>query len=208
MYTRLLTGLALFLALSPPALGAKAEFDALRLLHRRVDRLDDMVQRRAEEMTGGHLLARMPQPPPAGPSPSTAADPTRADPANIDQAQVDATISAACTAALGPISTVSNEAGFLGCYNIPFLSMDTGVFEADLRLYQVSQPSGAFAGVKLTDVNVQVSYPHAAFSTIPRMEKRENDLGAQQNPPPMNELQDFLFVGQVNNTLTLTKLEE
>jgi hypothetical protein len=211
MRKQIFTQLALLVALASPALSTKDAFDAARLLHRRAGSLDEMVRRRADEMTAVHLVARMPEEAPAVPSQSAAANLTGADPASIDQGQLDATISAACMKALGPIKSVSNDAGFLGCYNIPFLNTNTGVFEADLRLYQRSQPSRAFAGVKATDISVQLSYPNAAFSTIPQgapKAKRGVDLESRQNAGGMNELQNFLFVGQVTQTLTLSKLKE
>lgn len=205
------TRLTLLIALCLPALAVKDAFDALRLLSRRVHTLDEMVYRAADEMAVGRLVARMPQSPPAAPTQSIAANLTGSDPSSIDQAQIDVTTSAACSAALGDIKSVSNDAGLLGCYNIPFLNTNTGVFEADLRLYQLLQPRGAFEGIKATDVSVQVSYPNAAFSTIPqsmRDAKREVELRSRQAPGSMMELQNFLFIGQVSGGLTLTKLTE
>jgi hypothetical protein len=207
--------LTLLIALSAPTLGAKYAFDTVGLFRRRVDALEDMVRRRADEMTAPHLVARLPAsapaPAPAGPSQSASTNLTGSDPSNIEPAKMDATISAACAAALGPIKTVSNDAGILGCYNLPFLNTNTGVFEADLRLYQRSKPSGAFDGVKLTDISVQLSYPNAAFSTVPQNTKsarRGLDLQSRQDRGRVNELQRFLFVGQVSNGLTLSKLKE
>jgi hypothetical protein len=208
MQTKSLRRLALLIVLSSPVLGTKDAFDALGLLHRRVDGLDDIVHGRADEMTGVRMVARTPQAPPAAPSQSAAANLTGSDPSNIDQAQIDATVSAACNKALGSIQSVPNDAGFLGCYNIPFLNSNTGVFEADLRLYQLYQPSRAFDGVKPTDISVQLSYSNAAFSIIPQNSKRDSDLEPRLNAGSMDELQNFLFVGQVSSTLTLTKLKE
>ncbi len=211
MHTHLPACLTLLIALYSPALAVTDAFDALRLLSRGVHVLDEMVYRGADEMRMGRLVARMPQPPPAAPTESAASNLSGSDPSNIDPVQIDATISAACSTALGDIKSVSNDAGLLGCYNIPFLNTNTGVFEADLRLYELSQPRGAFEGKKATDVNVQVSYPNAAFSTIPqsmRDTKRGVELESRQAPGSMTELQDFLFVGQISGGLTLAKLTE
>lgn len=211
MHIKSIARLTLLIALSSVSLCAKDAFNALRLLHHRSDTLDDVVYRRADEMIAGHLVVRTPQPPPAAPSQSATSTLTGSDPSSIDQAQMDATISAACSTALGDIKSVSNDAGLLGCYNIPFLNTNTGVFEANLRLYQRSEPKGAFVGVKSAEISVQVSYPNAAFSTIPRSTqnaRREVGLETRQDPGNMKELQTFLFVGQVSGTLTLTKLQE
>ena len=211
MHARSLYRLAILIALNSSAMGSKAAFDVAGLLHRRTETLQDMVDRRADEITDAHVVPRMPQSAPAALTQSATANLTGSDPSSIDQAQMDATISAACNAALGPIKSVSNDAGLLGCYNIPFLNTNTGVFEADLRLYQLYEPKGAFAGVKSTDILVQVSYPNASFSTIPpnaQNAKSRSDLERRQNPGNMNELQNFLFVGQVSKKLSLSKLKE
>lgn len=211
MHARVLTYLALLIAVSPQGRGVKDGFDVTSLLHRRVDALEDMVHRRADEVTTGALVARMPELAPQAPGQSTAANLTGSDPSNINQAALDATISTACNDALASIETAWNPAGFLACYNVPFLNTVTGVFSADLRLYQIQRPSADFAGVKATDVSVQLSYPNAAFSEIPqdtpRVERRL-DLKARQDSGTLTELQNYLFVGQVVRSLSLTKLEE
>lgn len=211
MQPRTLTHLALLIALSSRCLGVKDTVNEAGLPHGRVDTLDEMVHRRADEIISPSLVARMPDPAPQAPGQSTAANLTGSDPSNIDQAMLDATISTACNNALAPMKKAWNDAGFLACYNVPFLNTNTGVFSADLRLYQIGQPTKDFAGVRSTDVNVQLSYPNAAFSTIPQntqRAKRRSDLGRRQNAGSLTELQNFLFVGQVMRTLSLTKLEE
>lgn len=210
MRSRPIASLALLIVFISPSGYAKNVLDVMGLLRRRADTLDDMVHQRADDLTAAHVMARTPQEATAA-TQSAAANLTGSDPANIDQAQIDATVSAACGDALASISSTPNEAGFLGCYNIPFLNSNTRVFEADLRLYQLAEPSGAFAGVDATDVSVQLSYPNAAFSIIPQdPPKKKRDVGVKrrQDAGSMDELQNFLFVGQVSNTLTLTKLKE
>jgi hypothetical protein len=211
MHITSIARLAVLIALSSLSLGAKDPFNALRLLRRRGNTLDDVVHRRADELISSRLVVRMPQSPPPAPSQSVAANLTGSDPSSIDQAQLDATISVACGAALGDVKSVANDAGLLACYNIPFLNTNTGIFEADLRLYQLSPPRGAFVGIQSTDINVQLSYPNAAFSTIPQNTpnaRREVDLESRQAAGQMKELQNYLFVGQVSESLTLADLQE
>lgn len=212
MHTQSFTRLALLMALSLSGFATKNVLDATKVRHRRVEMLDDMVHRRAEGMVEAHLVARMPEPAQLAPRQTIAANLTGSDPANLDQNMLDATISAACKAALGPIKSVDNDAGFLACYNIPFLNTNTGVFEADLRLYQISEPKGAFANIRPTDISVQLSFPNAAFSIIPQTTRKRRrdtvDLETRQSPGAMDELQNFLFVGQVSKDLTISKLEE
>lgn len=71
----------------------------------------------------------------------------------------DASTSVACTTQLQKLNGVaSNSAGMAVCYNLPFLDNSTGLFQADLRLYQISAPSGNFAGVPAQDVTVGLQY--------------------------------------------------
>ena len=113
----------------------------------------------------------------------------------------------ACTNALSSITTVSNAAGLAACYNILFLNNQTGVFQADLSLYQVSQPSGIFAGIQASDIHPEATFPDAAISVSSSKAKRD-DLVARQSNNTVSLLQQYTLVGQVNKTLTLTNLAQ
>lgn len=71
----------------------------------------------------------------------------------------DASTSIACTTELQKLNgKASNPAGMSVCYNLPFLDNSTGLFQADLRLYQIAPASGDFAGVPAQDVTVGLQY--------------------------------------------------
>ena len=201
----------LLIASSSLALGRKDGFDVTRVFRSRTESLDDVVHRRADELNSRSIVARIPQAPPPAPSQSVAANLTGADPASIDLGAITEQISIGCNDALGSIKAASNDAGFLGCYNVAFLSTGTGVFQADLRLFQLSPPTGPFSGVQPAEIRVELSYPNAAFSIVPqgaKLVKREVDLEPRQAGGQLDQLQSFWFVGQVNKELALPQLQE
>lgn len=124
----------------------------------------------------------------------------------------DAQTMAACTTALETLNgKASNDAGMAVCYNLPFLDNSTGVFQADLRLYMISPPTGQFASISSQNVMVGLSYVGATVSAVnastlgarseeavsliswPRNAKR------QAQAPTM--IQAYAFVGQINKDL-------
>lgn len=195
-----------------PTLAMKNALEGSRLFGRCKDPFKKMIHRRMEELTDGPLVARMPQTAPPAPSQSAGnANLTGSDPSNIDQTLIDAALSAACDKALDPVRRVPNNAGVLACYNIPFLNTQTGVFESDLRLFQFSPPKGDFKKINPTELSLQLSYPNAAFSTVPKASqrrKREPKATGRDDPLSRTPLETFLFVGQISKTLTLSKLTE
>jgi hypothetical protein len=113
---------------------------------------------------------------------------------------------AACQSTLASLRRSPNPAGSSVCFNLPSLDTNTGVFEADLRLYRVFPPTGAWEGVRAEDVDVSVGFPSAMVDEI-----REEDLlgmglvgsvqdlqKRQQQPSGQPELmQAYLLVGQI-----------
>jgi hypothetical protein len=111
----------------------------------------------------------------------------------------------------------TNPSGMAVCYNLPFLDNTTGVFQADLRMYRISPPTGDWTGVDSGQVNVGLSYIGATVSAtmdglskrdfgmalswpaIKRMIKRQAASNSGSATP--EELQIFNYVGQVNKNL-------
>lgn len=196
--------LALLLACEVPGSIAKSLLDS-HALHRRHESLETVVRREAQDFVDSHLDARG-EVLPRNTSTGSNSNPSGI-PANLNDAAVNATLAMACTSALSNITTVSNAAGLAGCYNILFLNNQTGVFEADLRLYQISEPSGMFAGIQTTEINPEASFPDAAIS-VSSSKVRRNTLATRQSNNTMVQLQQYTLVGQVDKTLTLTKLSQ
>ena len=78
----------------------------------------------------------------------------------------NAVTDAACITALKKLPRSSNPSGHCVCYNLPSLNMDNGEFEADLRLYRVSEPRDSFATIRPEDVKIEVKFAGAAADRI------------------------------------------
>lgn len=140
----------------------------------------------------------------------------------------DAATSAACMARMVSLNgKASNEAGLAVCYNIPFLDNSTGIFQADLRVYQISPPSGDFATLSAQEVQVSIRYfgasvslvdpgPGSATAPLPpdgnggsqaAQRQRRQDAGnsattTTPTPTPV-QIQHYLFAGAITPSLLL-----
>ncbi|KIL86837.1 hypothetical protein FAVG1_10093 [Fusarium avenaceum] len=126
---------------------------------------------------------------------------------------------AACRSVLGGLHKSTNPSGTCVCYNLPSLDVKTGVFEADLRLYQVSQARGSFAAVAPEDINVGISYDGA--SAMPIQPNDVNGTGLTGEKPSMGKraeegmklLQLYMLVGRIDaakmtDNMTMDELEK
>lgn len=125
----------------------------------------------------------------------------------INMTAWDAQASQACKAALSNLAEASNPSGTSVCYNLPALDNTTGTFEADLRLYQLSAPSGQFSGIPPQDIQVALSYSGASVSPVnsstASQEAAASAVARRQNMPRSDGsnvklLQRYLFVGQID----------
>lgn len=116
----------------------------------------------------------------------------------------DAQVAAACLSALTKLPASTNPSGTCICYNLPALNNSTGAFEADLRLYQLSAPTGAFADILPQDIQVSISYSGASVSPISAQavsqSKRDVIVGSQAevSGTDLKLLQSYMFVGQID----------
>lgn len=131
----------------------------------------------------------------------------------------DEQTSAACISSLEALNGVaSNPSGMAVCYNLPFLDNSTGVFEADLRLFQIAAPTGGFAGIASANVQVGLSYNGATVSAVnaSSLKRSEgtsliswprNEEGVQKRQAMVPTLvQSYAFVGQINKNLLATPM--
>ncbi len=172
-------------------------------LHRRDASLNDQLGRSANRMM--KRLDRRQQPDNGASEPAASTLPQSGQASQLDlQAWNDAT-SESCMAAVAAMSEASNPSGITVCYNVPFLDNSTGVFEAELRLYNVSPPFDDWAGVRLQDISVSLSYLGAEVqatennfnrrSVVPSsLQKRQERSG----PQPLKVL---TYVGRINRDL-------
>lgn len=117
----------------------------------------------------------------------------------MDMVAWNAEVDAACKTVLAKLKKATNPTGACTCYNLPVLNNQTGAFEADLRLYQLSTPTGEFEGISADQVQVALSYNGASVSPVnsttaaQKVNMRRANTGG--NP---TLLQTYLFVGQVD----------
>jgi hypothetical protein len=109
----------------------------------------------------------------------------------------------ACQEALKKVGKASNPSGACVCYNLPLMNNATGAFEADLRLYQLSEPRGDFQGIPQDKIEVELSYNGASVSELKETTgvpaaaslRTRQDSG---NGTDLRMLQSYLFLGQVD----------
>ncbi|KFG78793.1 hypothetical protein MANI_007396 [Metarhizium anisopliae] len=111
----------------------------------------------------------------------------------------------ACIKALTTLHRSSNPSGNCICYNLPTLDTVTGVFEADLRLFRVSEPRDAFANIPPEKIRVGVSYQGASVSPVSADElmgmgqvDNETRVVAPRDSPGPSLVQSYVFVGQID----------
>lgn len=125
---------------------------------------------------------------------------------SINMTSWDAEATAACNNALSNLPAASNPSGTCICYNLPALNNVTGAFEADLRLYQLSQPTGDFAGIPPQNIQVGLSYHGASVSPVTPQTAAEKFVTRQATSSMVGTgtnsnlvlLQTYLFVGQID----------
>lgn len=94
-----------------------------------------------------------------------------------------------CMASIANITQASNPAGIVVCYNVPFLDSSTGVFAADLRMYQLSERKDGWESVE--DINMSLEYSSAQ---VERTDLNTTEQPAATDPPLV---QQFNFLGQI-----------
>ncbi|RFU74336.1 hypothetical protein TARUN_7963 [Trichoderma arundinaceum] len=125
---------------------------------------------------------------------------------------------AACQARLSSITRSSNPSGDCICYNLPMLDVTTGMFEADLRLYRISEPRDDFVGVSPSEIQVGVVYKGASVSPMKPVTSGSSSPSvnitkrstSSSNAPTL--LQTYMLVGQIDkdhmkNNLSIADLE-
>jgi len=150
------------------------------------------------------------QQPPPGPPTETPAGVVLNPDGTINMTAWEQLANQACTEALLKLPESSNPSGTCICYNLPALSRTTGAFEADLRLYQLTTPSGVFEGVPPQNIQVGLSYRGASVSAVTaqtasrlvatRQEQQQQQPTIQSNTTinGLTLLQTYLFVGQID----------
>lgn len=126
----------------------------------------------------------------------------------INMTAWDDTATAACDDALTKLPESSNPSGTCICYNLPALDNSTGTFEADLRLFQLSTPSGEFEGIPPENIQVGLSYSGASVSPVSVASASKLVVGRADTAAngSLRLLQQYLFVGQIKKEMMTTDM--
>jgi len=122
-----------------------------------------------------------------------------------DVAQNASTLTA-CSTALARHNTVGNEAGMAACYNILNWQANMGgMFQADLRLYQMGPATGAFVNVPMNAITVSLVYPNSTqYSTLMNAKRSTDSLLPRDNAT--TEIQQFSLQGSFKMQIDLSRL--
>ncbi|KAI9841974.1 MAG: hypothetical protein M1837_007540 [Sclerophora amabilis] len=151
-------------------------------------------------------LSRRQAPSASAPAPSSSSTAQSSGGLKVDPKIWDAQTNKACMHALNLLEGKPlSGSGIAVCYNLPFLDNSTGAFQADLRLYRVSPPTGAWVGVADPDIDVGLNFNGASVSSSNNNNnaKRES-VGSSLDKragPPLKMLQSFNFIGRLNADL-------
>ena len=162
------------------------------------------VRRDAHALTNGHELYHARN---VAPSPSAVAvniQPSAMSSPILDTASWNSQTVEACAKAVGAMNGVaSNPSGMAACYNVRQLDNSTGVFEADVRLYRVAQPTNGWTTQSIT---VGMSYLGAAVA-LERSGNAKRDSTIVTFPTEKRgvtlpqTVQNLTFAGKVNDDL-------
>ncbi|KAF2187884.1 hypothetical protein K469DRAFT_661251 [Zopfia rhizophila CBS 207.26] len=194
-------------------------------LFQRTEDLEDRLLRDADSMVA--TLTRRQDPNAAAPAPQISITPQSGDAAKADLAKWETQTQEACQNALMSLNgQASNPSGIAVCYNLPFLDNQTGVFQAELRMYNVSAPINPWVGITAADISMTLSYRGATVQSMngtfmkrdeitwPPLRAREVDglLVERQNsgssPAPPTELKVLNYVGKINSNLMGTAMTQ
>lgn len=189
----------------------------------RGNHLEDRLARDAESMMATLTVRQDANNADSAPQVSTT--PQSGDASEVNLQQWEAQTREACQNALSELNgQASNPSGIAVCYNLPFLDNSTGVFQAELRMYNISAPIDPWQGVTAADVSMTLSYLGATVQstngTFVRRDEPESadgilverlveNLGKRQdagNGPA--ELKVLNYVGKINDNLMGSAMTE
>lgn len=172
------------------------------------EEVEEVLRRDAEMMA---TLTQRQDANPVDTAPLASLSPVTGDASQINLAEWEEQTRKACMDTLSSLNgQASNPSGIAVCYNLPFLDNQTGVFQAELRMYNVSAPINPWLGVTAADVSMTLSYLGATVQNMAgNFTKRdlswpsykERRLVERQNINTMTELKVLMYVGRINMNL-------
>ncbi|KAF2127610.1 hypothetical protein P153DRAFT_294895 [Dothidotthia symphoricarpi CBS 119687] len=181
-------------------------------LLQRSDDVEEVLRRDAALVAS---LTRRQDANPADTAPLSSLVPASGDASKADLKKWEEETRSACMSTLSNLKgKASNPSGIAVCYNVPFLDNRTGVFQAELRLYNVSAPVDPWIGVTAADISLSLSYLGATVQNMngtfqkrdigyPPVRTRDTDslLVERQTISDMTEFKVLMYVGRINSNL-------
>lgn len=216
----LVAGQALQVAAGHPH---RSVLDRASGLLRRNEGFEEQLQRHANDFVA--KLERRQDPSATASAPTISTTPQSGDASKADLNAWETQTQQACDNALTALNgPASNPSGMAVCYNLPFLDNTTGVFEAELRMYNLSAPIDPWVGITSADVSLTLSYLGATVQAMnttifkrdstlswPPIRVRDADgelvdlLERQESGSsvavPSNQLKILRYVGKINSNL-------
>ncbi|KAH8168622.1 hypothetical protein LIA77_11886 [Sarocladium implicatum] len=121
-------------------------------------------------------------------------------------------VNPACAQALSTLRQATNPSGACVCYNIISLDMDNWRFEADLRLFEVSDARGDFTGIPVETIRVLVNYNGAEANGTNITDTGSSRAGAPNDDtrPRLNQvyrIKGQIDTSRVDSNMTVSALE-
>lgn len=195
---------------------ASANPSKFNSVFQRSDDIEEILRRDASIMA---TLTRRQDANPADTAPQISTTPQSGDAAKADLNKWEEETKTACSNALTSLNgQASNPTGLAVCYNLPFLDNTTGVFQAELRMYNISAPIDPWTGVTAADISMTMSYKGATLQEMNGTFAKRGEIGfppirlrdvqnaggilvERQSATAPTELKVMMYVGQINSNL-------
>lgn len=191
-----------------------AKTPTINALLKRSEDIEDVLRRDADMLA---TLTRRQDANGAASAPQISTTPASGDASKIDLAKWEEQTKAACGTALTALNgQASNPSGIAVCYNLPFLDNQTGIFQAELRMYNISAPIDPWKGVTAADVSMTLSYLGATVQNMngtfakrdiadisypPIKERAVEGMLVERQASTPAELKVLMYVGKINSNL-------
>lgn len=158
------------------------------------------------------------------PEPQISTRPQANDTPLLDLATWNPETQRACERQLSQLNgNASNPSGLAVCYNLPLFNKTRGIFQAELRMYNISAPREDWVGVLASDVQMSLSYLGASIQSMNASDtvNRRRDVitwsravggrlveRQNTNNGVPEELKSIMFVGQLNDRVDEAVMSE
>ena len=196
---------------------ASASSSKLNAVLQRSDDIEEILRRDADMMAS---LTRRQDANSAGTAPQVSTTPASGDAAKADLTKWEEETAAACGNAVAALNgQASNPTGLAVCYNLPFLDNTTGVFQAEVRMFNVSAPIDPWVGVSAAAISMTMSYAGATLQEMNGTFAKRGEIGfpsiqlrevasvegmlveKRQTTAVPTALKVMMYVGQINSNL-------